>query len=331
MLDGITEDNGLLAFIYEPDEGDDWKDRNVWRKVNPGMGVSISMESMETEFNKIQSQGISKEVDFKVKNLNIPATGETGWIRDVDWMACAGEIDWEDLKERDCWGGLDLANTGDFNAFVLFFPPVTEGQKAVIVPYFWTPEDNIDAQKRTRPFLWQWANDGHVKATPGNVTDYARIRRDIRDICAPLRIQAIAYDRMLSSYLTPDLQEDGFRMEMYQQGWSNLAPPAQFFELAIMSKPGKAAGDDELSDMNLLLKGVKIMHDGNPVARWMMRNVVMQHSRTSLNALPSKGASADKIDFVAAALNAIGQWLTDRGVPKVGSYLFDDDATVLNI
>jgi phage terminase large subunit-like protein len=75
----------------------------------------------------------------------------------------------------------------------------------------------------------------------------------------------------------------------------------------------------------------KIMHDGNPVARWMMSNIAMQHSRTSLNALPSKGASADKIDFISATLNAIGQWLTDRGVPTVGSYLFNDEATVLNI
>ena len=333
MLDGIADDPALLAFIYEPDAADmeNWKDERVWAKVNPGLGISLTIEGLRTEYNKIQSQGLPKEVDFKVKNLNIPASGETGWIRDEDWMACAGEVDWTDLRERDCWAGLDLANTGDFNAFVLFFPAVHEGQKAVIVPYFWTPEDNIEGQKRTRPFLWQWANDGFVKATPGNVTDYSRIRRDINEVCAPLRIQAIAYDRMLSSYLTPDLQEDGFRMEMYQQGWSNGAPPAQFFELAVLSRPGKAAGvsEGDPDGIQIDVPRMKIMHDGNPVARWMMRNIVMQHSRTSLNALPSKGASADKIDFISATLNAIGQWLIDRGVPKVGSYLFDEDSQVL--
>lgn len=328
MLDGVAEDDALLAFIYEPDEGDDWRDEAVWAKVNPGMGISLTLQGMRTEYEKIKSQGATKETDFKVKNLNIPATSKEGWIKDDEWMACAGEIDWDDLKQRECWGGLDLANTRDFNAFVLFFPPMFDGQKCVIVPYFWTPEDNIEEKRRTRPFLWQWASDGHVKATPGNVTDYDLIRRDIRAICAELKVQAIAYDKMLSSYLTPGLIEDGFRMEPFQQGWSNLAPPAQFFELAVLAKPGKATGEDV--DAASVPK-MQLMHDGNPVARWMMRNVVMQHSRTSTNALPSKAASADKIDFVPAALNAIGQWLSDRGTPKVGSYLFENEAMILNV
>ena len=101
-----------------------------------------------------------------------------------------------------------------------------------------------------------------------------------------------------------------FEMKIYTQSWGNMAPPAQYFELSAMSK--------------------EILHDGNPVARWMMSNIVMQYDRNQ-NHLPSKGASADKIDFISATLNAIGQWLTDRGVPNVGSYLFDEEATILNI
>jgi phage terminase large subunit-like protein len=168
--------------------------------------------------------------------------------------------------------------------------------------------------------LWQWANDGHVKATPGNVTDYELIRKDIREICAPLRLQSIAYDRALSSYLAPGLQEDGFEMKIYSQSWGNMAPPAQYFELVATAK-GRPDDENKIPELQ---------HDGNPVARWMMSNIVMQYDRNQ-NHLPSKGASADKIDFIAATLNAIGQWLTDRGVPKVGSYLFDSEAKVLNI
>lgn len=334
VLSGITEDDALLPFIYEMDERDDWRDKKVWEKVNPGIGISLTLDGLETEYNKIPTQGKTKEIDFRVKNLNEEYASQDGWIPDADWMACAGEIDWDDLKERDCWAGLDLANTGDFNAFVLFFPPMIDGQAAVIVPYFWIPEDSLEKTRRNRPYLWKWADEGYVKATPGNVTDYDLIRSDVRKICAPLRIQAIAYDRMLSSYLTPGLQDDGFRMEIYQQGWSNMAPPAQFFELAVMAKAGIATGGDRFDDpdfQKIEVPKMKIMHDGNPVARWMMSNIAMQHSRTSLNALPSKGASADKIDFISATLNAIGQWLTDRGVPTVGSYLFNDEATVLNI
>ena len=341
MLSGITEDDGLLAFIYEMDEGDDWKDRAVWEKVNPGMGISLTMQGMETEFAKIASQGITKEIDFKVKNLNKESSSESGWISDGDWVAHGGELDWDDLKNRDCWGGLDLANTGDFNAFALFFPadPNVEGQKAVIAAWFWIPEDAIEAKKRTRPFLWQWARDGFVKATPGNVTDYDLIRKDIREICAPLRLQSIAYDRALSSYLTPGLQEDGFEMVIYSQSWGNMAPPAQYFEIIAQSKDPKhrvsISEDSEISEsVTNVLKQSKylpqLLHDGNPVARWMMSNIAMQYDRNQ-NHLPSKGASADKIDFISATLNAIGQWLTDRGIPKTSSYLFDDDSKILII
>lgn len=307
-LEGVVDNDELLAFIYEMDEGDDWKDEAVWAKLNPGIGISLTIESLRTEFNKIAAQGIAKEIDFRVKNLNEEHSSKQGWIADADWVACAGHIDWTDLRERDCWAGLDLANTQDFNAFVLFFPPKFPGDKCVIVPYFWTPESNIEETKRNRPFLLQWANEGHLNATTGNATDYEKIRKDINAVCKNLRVQAIAYDRKLSSYLSPRLSEDGFRMEIYMQSWGNLGPPAQYFERMAVTR--------------------EILHDGNPVARWMLSNIVLRFDANQ-NHLPSKGASADKIDFVAATLNAIGQWLIDRGIPNVGSYLFEEDSEVL--
>jgi phage terminase large subunit-like protein len=322
MLKGIADNDELLAFVWEMDDGDNWKDPTVWEKVNPGTGITLTIESLATEFNKIASQGITKEVDFRVKNLNEEMQSQNGWVPDVEWMSCVGEIDWNDLKERDCWGGLDLANTGDFNAFVLVFPPTMPDQKFVIVPYFWIPEDTIEKQKRSRPYLNQWANEGHIKATNGNVTDYDVIFNDINNTCKDLRIQAIGYDRKLSSYLTPRLTEAGFRMEIYQQSWGGFGPPAQFFELGVMAK--KRPLEDGESQK------IEIQHNGNPVARWMMANIVMEYDRNQ-NHLPSKGASADKVDFVFATLNAIGQWLTDRGVPKVSSYLFSDESEIIRI
>ena len=307
-LNGVTPNDELLAFIYEMDEGDDWTDRKVWAKVNPGVGYCLSIDTLETEFNKIQSQGRTKEVDFRVKNLNEEYQSQDGWISDEIWMAGAGPIDWDDLRERECWGGLDLANTSDFNAFTLFFPPMYPGQKCVIVPYFWLPENALEQHRKNRPFLLDWAHEKYFTATPGNVTDYGIIHQDITSICSELRVQAIAFDRAYSSYLVPQLAESGFRMEPYMQSWNGLTPPAKHFERVALSG--------------------KIQHDGNKVAQWMMANIAMQYDRNG-NALPSKGASADKIDFIAATLNAIGQWLIDRGEAPVSSYLLEDDSELL--
>ena len=317
VLQGITDDPELLPFIYEMDEGDDWKDPAVWAKVNPGIGYCLSIDNLQTEFNKITSGGMPKEIDFRVKNLNEEYASQDGWITDEQWMYCAGEIDWSDLRNRECWAGLDLASTNDFNAFVLFFPATSYGQRPVLVPYFWATEDSIAKSAKQRPFLAQWVREGFVKQTPGTVTDYDRIRQDILEIVAPLRLQAVAFDRALSSYLVPKLLEDGLKMEPYQQSWVQLSPPAQYFERNVLARPT----DDNPHVYPML-------HDGNPVARWMMQNIAMQYDRNR-NYLPSRGASADKIDFIAATLNAIGQWLTDRGEPRFRSYLLDPEAELV--
>lgn len=324
MLLGIGDNDELLAFIYEMDEGADWNDPKVWAMVNPGIGYSLEIDTIATEYNKIATQGITKEIDFRVKNLNEEYASQDGWVTDKQWMDCAGTYDWEDLKERDCWGGIDLASTNDFNAFTLFFPPVIPGDRAVLIPYFWVTEDAIDKSRKNRPFLDQWVRDGHIKITSGNVTDYDVIHDDIVNICAGLRLQSIAYDTRLSAYLTPRLIASGIAMEPYSQSWGNLAPPAQAFELLVY------AGDPvHREKMRLEGKDFSYMlHDGNPVARWMISNIVMQFDRNK-NHLPDRGNSADKIDFIACTLNAIGQWLTDRKEPQTTSYLFRDGAELI--
>lgn len=308
MLQGITEQDELLAFIYELDDDDDWRDESVWCKANPGLGVSVTMTGLRTEYNKIKSQGTPKEIDFKVKNLNIEHAGAAGWIPDEKWMKCSDPVDMESLRGRECWGGLDLANTNDFNAFVLFFPQ-TETQQAVILPYFWTTDDAVETHRSRRPFVDQWVRDGILRVTGGSATDYDCIRRDINEICDGLYIQSIGFDRALSNYITPLLISDGFRMEVFVQSWDWLTPAAKHLEHLIFRHEGT--------------------HGGHPILRWNMANVSMQRSDRNDNYLPSKGKSAEKIDGVFATLNAIGQYLKERGQVQQGSYLLEEDIIMI--
>lgn len=310
VLTGITENEELLPFIYELDEGDDWRDEKVWCKPNPGLGVSVTMTGLRTEYNKIKTQGLPKEIDFKVKNLNIEQAGSSGWIADEKWMLCGEPINMEALRGRECWGGLDLAATNDFNAFVLFFP-ATETQKAVLVPYYWITEDSIEQHRSRRPFVEQWVKDGFIQMTPGNATDYEAIRADINEICQGLSIQSIGFDRALSAYITPQLMADGFRMEVFIQSWDWLTPAAKHLETMIYRQ--------------------EVTHGGHPVLRWNMANVSMQRSDRNDNYLPSKGRSAEKIDGIAASLNAIGQWLKERSTKQQQSYLFDEESELIII
>lgn len=304
MLLGVADNPELLAFVYELDEGDDWQDRSVWAKPNPGLGISLTMTGLETEFNKIATGGQQKEIDFKVKNLNIEYASQDGWIPDDIWMKGAEPFDVSELFGRECWGGIDLANTNDFNAFALFFPPRYEGDLSYVLPWFWLPEDAIEKHHSKRPFVGQWNRDGYLKNTPGNVTDYEQILNDILEAVQPFALQGIGYDRALSHYLTPRLIENGIRMEVYSQAPLWLTPPAKFIERLALSE--------------------NIRHGGNPVLRWMIANVTMAPTAAG-NYYPSRGRSAEKIDGVAAMLNAVGQWLKDRGEPSGKSYLLEED------
>ena len=59
------------------------------------------------------------------------------WMPMEKWDKCAFAVDPEALQGRACYGGLDLSSTTDITAFVLVFPPEYEGDKYVILPFFW--------------------------------------------------------------------------------------------------------------------------------------------------------------------------------------------------
>lgn len=52
------------------------------------------------------------------------------------WDNFAFPVDPNELRGRDCYGGLDLSSTTDITAFVLVFPPRDESEGYTLLPYF---------------------------------------------------------------------------------------------------------------------------------------------------------------------------------------------------
>lgn len=55
------------------------------------------------------------------------------------WDECDFEVNPDELLGRECYGGLDLSSSIYITAFVLIFPPRTEDERYIILPYFWIP------------------------------------------------------------------------------------------------------------------------------------------------------------------------------------------------
>jgi phage terminase large subunit-like protein len=287
---GIIIDNSHLSVIYAAEDDDDIQDPETWKKANPNLGVSVSEEYLKAEAKRA-SELPSYENTFKRLHLNMWTTNVTKWISDSVWMENYEEIDLEILKGKKCWGGLDLASTMDLSSLVLFFP--MEDQKDVVLSFFWCPEESADLRGRKYKLPYdEWINDGYIKATAGNVQDYAFIRKDINDIIKDYDLQSIAFDRWNSSQLVIQLsQDDGIPMSQFGQGYRSMSAPTKELEKMVLKK--------------------EINHLKNPVLRWMCENVSLQ-TDASDNIKISKKRSTEKVDGMVSLVMSIGEMLTDE-------------------
>lgn len=299
MLDGDVQNDQLLAFIYDLDDGDDWTDERNWPKPNPCLGVSLYIGSLRSEYEKAVSEGVAKEASFKAKNLNIWGTSRAAWISDDKFKASGKKFDPATLDGALCFGGLDLSKNRDLTALALFFPAKVEGEKHHVLFRFWCPEDN--ARERNRldgiPYL-QWARDGWLDVTPGDLIDTDYIANAIRDAKGKFDMHSAAYDRYRATELIKNLNQE-FGESFPTQTKQFLEPFTQ--TPLVMTAP--------LQEMERMILKKQLNHGRNPIIEWMNRNVVIYMDGNG-NFRLDKKASKEKIDGMVAMAMAIGQWMT---------------------
>jgi phage terminase large subunit-like protein len=283
ILKGIQVDDSMFTVIYTLDEGDDWKDKEVWKKANPNIGITPTWEFMEQQCNLAILKGKTKEVEFKTKNLNIWTDSSMAWISDEIWMKGAGDL--PELKGRTCYGGLDMASVRDFNAFVYFFPPEKEGDKFCVLPIFWLPEQTIDQTKDVANY-WDWKADGFIRIAGDVSTDKDIIKQDILEISRDFKLKGFAYDRWFAqqSGLIKELLDEGIEGFEFGQGYKSMSPA--------------------IKDLETLILQERILHGGNPVLRWMCQNVELEMDAAE-NVKMNKAKSSNKIDGMVALVMAM--------------------------
>ena len=286
VINGITQDDSLFAMIYELDEGDDWTNPKMWSKANPNLGISVSIDYLAEQVQDAQNRP-EAVTNVKTKNLNMWVDAADTWIVDEKWMETSEGEDDSYLQHEMCWGGLDLSNVADITALVLVFDI---NGRTCLKPYFWIPEDSLKEKiEKQNVFFAEWVAKGYVKVTPGNVTDYDFIRADIDVIAQQYNIQSIAYDRWNASQMVITMQNDGFEMSPFGQGYGSMSSPTKELEMLVLTH--------------------KLEHFGNPVLRWMMSSVAIMRDPAG-NIKPDKRKSSQKIDGVVASIMGLGEMMT---------------------
>jgi len=293
VLSGAIKDDALFSVIYTLDEGDDWTDPAVWAKANPNWGISVNPRQLEQGLTEAK-EFVHKEVEFKTKLLNVWTDTAMTWISDSDWKACDGM---DELEGELCYGGLDLASTGDFCAFSLYFP----GYNA-IRSWYWLPVETAYKRKDAAgASIRQWAADGFIELTDGNVTDYSFIKARVIALAQQYDIKDIAFDRFNSSQLVIELQNEGLQMFPFGQGFVSMSAPTK--------------------ELERLVKDKKLRHAGNPVTRWMMSNIMLRTDPAG-NIKIDKAKSGDKVDGPVSIVMALGTCMQDAAKEKESDFWF---------
>ena len=285
VRDNLNKEPRFLPLIYELKEGEDWHDEATWLRCNPGMGQSVSLEFLRTEYQKALEMPGYENV-FRNLYLNEWTEQESRWFSMDRWRECGGEL--PDLKGRECWGGLDLSTTTDISALVLAFP-MDDGSVSLLCR-FWIPASTaaMRARRDGAPYL-QWADRGLVTLSDthgGMSVDYGLIRKEINDLREQYYIREIAIDRWNATQLALELEGDGFEVNPHGQGYASMSAPAKEFERLILAK---------------LLR-----HGDNDALTWMAGNVATEWDAAG-NIKPSKAKSNERIDGIVAAVMAVGR------------------------
>lgn len=298
VLQGIIENDAWFAYVCGLDEKDDWKDEKVWKKSNPGLGVTIPMRYLREQVAEAVGMP-SKENLVRMLNFCEWMEQSTRAIPMDEWDRGAEEIDVASLRGRACFGGIDLARVCDLSAFVLLFPPVAASERWKVLCWFWVPEDDIGKRSHKDRVPYDvWAREEVISTTPGNTTDFEFIELRIIGLAGVYDIKEIAFDRTFAGEIIQGLQAEGLTMVEFGQGFLSMGAPTA--ELLRMVKAGE------------------LQHGGNPVLRWNASNLSVATDAAG-SQKPDKEHSSEKIDGIVAICNALGRAMK-QAKPEASPY-----------
>lgn len=292
-------DPNRFTFMRNTPKNWDWRDEGQpadpetgreatgWYYSNPALGDFLSIENLRAEAREA-AQKPTAENSFRVFRLNQWTSQAKRWISMQAWDRNGSQLVMRDqLRGRSCVAGLDLASTSDFTAWALLFPGSPSDPDAdgfTVLPRFWVPETAVQRRSAMLEQFQVWEQDGYLKVTGGEVTDYRTVQADISKDAEDFHIERFGYDPWNATNLVMELEDGGLEGVKVPQTAARLNDPCKRLET--------------------LIANTELYHGGQPILRWMADNVEAVMTGDGL-IKPSKAKSGEKIDGIAALVNAI--------------------------
>ncbi len=297
VLEGRRKNDRLFCIIYTIDKGVDWKTEKALRMANPNYGVSVNPAQIRDEQFQAR-QSATKQASFKTKNQDIWMNAAQPWMNMDKWDSCFdAEMRIEDFLLDSCVEAVDLASRKDTVSTVRLFKrrlPTGKlnqetGAELVDDHYYaftrhYLNSEQVRDEKHTH--FADWADNGHLMETEGNITSYLRVNDDLVADADQLTMRELVFDPYHAAPLVqfliarPDWPV-GIDIVDLKQTEENMSPAMKEFEAAVLSG--------------------RFHHDGNPVLAWMIGNTRCRISQKE-NWYPIRENVERKIDGTVAII-----------------------------
>ena len=333
VLSGTSRDDSFLPVIFEAEAKEDWAKPALWKRVNPGYGVTINPVIFAAECAAALEEP-RKRNDFLRFNLNRWTNTATAWLPIEWWDACDGKLPPDSvLAAAPCAIGIDMAQKIDLASANIVFKLPLETQddyaevevtaedggdfvkrkhslnyRIAIVPNFWLPEETlIERAKKDHVPYDQWAASGLLHRTPGAIIDSDSIVREIVTQAPKrfpkLKMAQVGYDPAFATEIAVRLQAAGFTTVEVLQNYTHLSEACQVFEA--------------------LVKAGRVIHNGHRLLRWNVENVAVRRDDAGrIRPVKSKRV-AKRIDGVVATLIALTRLIRLEPAPPEQDYHVD--------
>lgn len=290
------EDDTYFGLIYTLDtdyadgrEADNWADENVWPKANPNLGVSVFIEELRQAAKKAINSP-SSQSEFRTKRCNQWLAAAEHWMDMAKWDKCADPTLTADrFSGETCVISLDAAFKTDFFAKMKLF---RQGDDYYAFGDYWLPETKVDPDEHPEAYGW-WVS-GLINRADGPVIDVELVRDSIKRDRDLFEILEIPYDPHMLTQFASEMLDEGYPMVEIKPTFGRFSEPMKFLE-------------------ELVLSG-RFHHNGDPVLRWMVTNVICANRGGLIYPAKQPGKErTHKIDGVIALIMAIGRLMTPGG------------------
>jgi tetratricopeptide (TPR) repeat protein len=272
----------------------------AWAKANPMLehGV-VSLQYLQQESDKARArpEKLASFIRYHAKNRRVSSAEQ---LISIDkWDACYDPTRQPDPKISP-HGGVDLGWVDDLAAFALVWPCEIDGRRCYVVrSWAWIPLETPHHDLDIDPWS-SWIRHQHLHTVPGPVMRVQTFYDTIADLHKRHAIKTVAYDPNNLREIAGHCDDLGIDTYGFLQRASKYNEPIKELLAAVQER--------------------RIFHDGNPVLRWCVANLVTKSDEHGYR-MPDKKASKSKIDVAVALLMALseamfGQFSAPKYVPE---------------